>query len=47
MYFGLCADDLRCLACDLAEANSLAHNFYKNDRMAGKKWLLLIYEASS
>jgi len=38
MYFGLRVDDLRRLAFDLAEANSLAHSFNKNDRMAGKKW---------
>jgi len=38
MYFGLRVDDLRRLAFELAEANSVPHNFNKQDRMAGKKW---------
>jgi len=37
MYFGLRVDDLLRLVFDLAEANSVAQNFNKNDRMAGKK----------
>ena len=38
MYFGLRVDDLRRLAFDLAEANSLHHSFNQKNRMAGKKW---------
>ena len=37
--FGLTYIDLRKMAYELAEANSVEHNFNKKDRMAGKYWL--------
>ena len=37
--FGLTYIDLRKMAYELAEANSVEHNFNKEDGMAGKHWL--------
>jgi len=38
MFFGLCIDDLRRLAFEVAEKNGYAHIFNRQTRMAGRKW---------
>ena len=40
-FFGLTMNELRQLAFELAEANGIAHNFFKDEKMAGKKWYYL------
>ena len=40
-FFGLTMNELRELAFELAEANGIAHNFFKDEKMAGKKWYYL------
>lgn len=38
LLFGLCINDVRSLAFQIAEKNEIPHNFSQETRMAGKKW---------
>jgi hypothetical protein len=41
MFYDLTPCELRRLACDFAEANSIKHNFNKSSKQVGKDWLAL------